>query len=286
MGTYVSCYSKIEPAIRAYQAHVQANFGARYKEVVKKQFSYFEKKYYSDSENPEYIGSVRKFCYLYKYSVAHGYFLYRLLKRINGKVKPQLFDRPTTKVACIGGGPGSEIIGICRFLNEIGGPVSKKRVEITVFDREDSWEKSCELITDCVSKGLNVTFKFVTFDATEPSTYQDIDFSKFSHVISCFFMSELRKSNYPNKTKLFWKYLFKSLGRKRVFIAIDYRDSSGLALNYLNSVIPPKRNALYEDDYFDESCPDSKESIIDIEADLDHRPKKNGKNFVRAFITE
>lgn len=281
----MSCYEKIEPAIRVYEAAIREKHGDEFVKKSLLQFSEFQKKYYSKLENPDYSGNIKKFCYLYKYSVAHGYFLYRALLKIDRKVKPRLFERNITKVACIGGGPGSEIIGISRFLNEKGGFHLKNKVEITIFDREPSWENSCKLIYNCVSKDINVVFKFKQFDATDHKTYSKIDFSHFSHVFCCFFSSEIRKASIENKAKPFWKYLFDSLGPSRVFIAIDFRDNAGQGIRYLNSVIPSKRTILIEDDFFDESCPDSKACIIDLEHELNHRPKKKGQNFLKSFIT-
>jgi hypothetical protein len=39
-----------------------------------------QQKYYSTLENPDYGKDIKKFCYLYKYSVAHGYYIYSALQ--------------------------------------------------------------------------------------------------------------------------------------------------------------------------------------------------------------
>ena len=125
----MSDYSSILPAIQHYESLARSLHGANFVEHVTRHFDDLKAKYYSKNENPDYSSDTQKFCYLYKYSVAHGYYIYSTLKRVGPKI-PSVFSRNPTRIACIGGGPGTEIIGLARYLREIEAQHAQHSVEI------------------------------------------------------------------------------------------------------------------------------------------------------------
>ncbi len=152
----MSDFVRIRPAISHYEQRARAAHGLAFKAQAAVHFADMQSKYFSKSENPKYESDTRKFCYLYKYAVAHGYYIYSTLKRLRPKIKPSIFSRKPTKIACIGGGPGTEIIGLTRYLREVEAKNVSNPIEITIFDKEPSWEQSCMQVLACVSPGLGV----------------------------------------------------------------------------------------------------------------------------------
>lgn len=242
-------------------------------------------KYYSKTDNPDYSSDTQKLCYLYKYAVAHGYYIYATLKRLRPKIKPSIFSRNPTRIACIGGGPGTEIIGLARYFREVESENVANPVEITVFDLEPSWEDTCRRILACVGSGLNITLKFVQFDAADPKTYSGLDFSGFHLVAANFFASEIRKAKLIGASKAFWAHLFASMGAGKIFLVVDFADTSGVGWRYIETVIPTSATNLIADQCLAMSCPDSKAAIQALENELPHHPKKHATNFVRAVMT-
>src|SRR5690348_5720727 len=140
----MSDYARMLPTISHYEALARTQHGTEFVAMAGAHFADMQAKYYSAVENPDYSSDTLKFCYLYKYAVAHGYYIYSTLKRLGPKVKPSIFSRNPTRIACIGGGPATEIIGLARYFREIESENLGNAVEITVFDREASWKEACQ----------------------------------------------------------------------------------------------------------------------------------------------
>jgi hypothetical protein len=281
----MSDYERIRPVISHYEGLARANHGADFVSAAKSHFSDLQQKYFSSIENPDYGSVVKKFCYLYKYSVAHGYYIYVALRTLRPKIRPSIFSRNPTRIACIGGGPGTEIIGLCRYFREIEAENIGNRVEVTIFDKEPSWEEACRRVLACVSLGIDIRLTFVAFEATDPATYQNLNFSGFHLVMANFFASEIRKAKIVGASKLFWKHMFDSMGAGKIFLAVDFADNQGAGWRYIDSIIPSSGNSVISQSELGMSCPDSKACILALEGELDHRPRKNAQNFVKAVIT-
>lgn len=76
----MSDFNRIEPVIRHYEQMARNSLGANFVNVATANFADMQGKYFSATDNPDYISDIRKFCYLYKYTVAHGYYIYSSLK--------------------------------------------------------------------------------------------------------------------------------------------------------------------------------------------------------------
>lgn len=285
MGWVMSDYERIRPVISHYEGLARSKHGDDFVSVAADHFADLQRKYYSSVENPDYGKDIKKFCYLYKYSVAHGYYIYSALKILRPKIRPSIFSRSPTRIACIGGGPGTEIIGLCRYLREVEPSNLDNPVEVTVFDREASWEDSCKRVLACVSADIDIKVKFVRFDATDPATYQTLKFSGFHLVMANFFASEIRKAKIVAASRAFWKHMFSSMGAGKIFLAVDFADSQGEGRRYIDGIIPSGATSVISQSDLGMSCPDSKASILSLETELDHRPKKKGQNLIKAVIT-
>jgi Putative SAM-dependent methyltransferase len=281
----VSDFQRLRPAISHYEELARAKHGAKFVESSKANFSEMQSKYYSKTDNPDYAGDTRKFCYLFKYAVAHGYYIYSALKMLRPKIRPAIFSRSPTRIACIGGGPGTEIIGLCRYLRETEGGNIKNRIQITVFDREPTWQESCERVLNCIAPDLEIDLRFQLFDATNPNSYNSLDFSGFHLVTANFFASEIRKAKVVGSTRAFWAYLFQSMGAGKIFLIVDFADTDGVGWKYVEGITPPSANVVLSVPALGMSCPDSKAPILALEGELDHRPKKNATNLIKAIIT-
>lgn len=281
----VSDFSRIRPAIAHYEQLSRTVHGTNFVKEATAQFADMQRSYYSTVDNPDYGSTIKQFCYLYKYSVPHGYFIYVASKALRPKIKPSIFSRNPTRIACVGGGPGTEIIGLSRYFREVEAENLGNRVEVTIFDKEPSWEGACRQVLNCVAPGIDIRLSFVPFDATDPTTYENISFSGFHLVMANFFASEIRKAKIVGASKAFWQHMFNSMGAGKIFLAVDFADAQGAGLRYVNSIIPYGANSVLMHDSIGMSCPNSKASILALEAELDHRPRKNAQNFVKAVIT-
>ncbi len=92
----MSAYARILPAISHYETLARAQHRGAFVAMAGVHFADMQAKYYSAVENPDYSSDTQKFCYLYKYAVAHGYYIYSNLKRLNRRSNRLYF--PATRV--------------------------------------------------------------------------------------------------------------------------------------------------------------------------------------------
>jgi hypothetical protein len=275
----VSYFAIIEPVIRRYERSTRIIAGKAFVALVNLQFGDLNKNYYSLTDNPSYGSVPKKFAYLFKYAVPHGHCVATAL-RLGGAPIKNLLSQDTCRIACIGGGPGSEIIGLCKYLENKGLNEPNRTLVIDIYDKEPSWDAVCaELIAELPFK-VEVDINFHELDAAEQDSYVDINFSEYDLVISSFFLSETRKLKIATPCRKFWKHLLNTMREGSILLVLDYADSQGRNRQYLASVLAEhETEGLYSSECL-MICPDSKDCILDLETELDHRPRKNCENFL------
>lgn len=75
-----------------------------------------------------------RFAYIYRYVTCHANLVYQMVKA--AKPLRSLFDQERVKITCIGGGPGSEIIGILKYLLEVE---KNPQLRFILYDKEKVW---------------------------------------------------------------------------------------------------------------------------------------------------
>ena len=83
----------------------------------------------------DYSNAVKRFAYIYKYTVAHADYIMQLIKASNEL--RELLDKRSIEVACLGGGPGSDLLGILKFLIQTGA--KDLSLKCYIFDKERAW---------------------------------------------------------------------------------------------------------------------------------------------------
>lgn len=170
---------------------------------------------------PKYADIYRRFAYLYCYVPAHANIMYRLIEKNLGN----LFNTDVVKVSCLGGGPGSDLLGIIKLMVEQN---KSAKLECRIFDKEDiwrdSWKSLCDNISIEIPKKIRHTFSasssynlldITVFDSwTKYSTLWDADLFTMSY-----FVSEVSsKEKYP---ETFFKHLFEKAKKGSYFLLVD-----------------------------------------------------------------
>lgn len=279
----MSYYRTVEPIIRRYETLARNKFGKKFATLVNEQFTDLNKNYFSPVNNPDYRTSLKKFAYLYKYSVAHGYFIFSALCTAKHAKLGWFKETNVLRIACIGGGPGSEIMGIVRYLKKRALDAADKRVVVTIYDKEPTWKGLCIALLNQIDHDCQIALKFVEMDATERATFIDQDYSNYDLIISSFFMSETKKLGIAAKSKAYWRHVFGSMKNGSAIVLLDYADNDGKNWAYADGLVAEFEHfeSLSSEASVAMSCPDDKGCLLDLETELDHRPKKNGTNFLK-----
>jgi hypothetical protein len=141
----------------------------------------------------------------------------------------------------------------------------------------------CLALLNEIDHECQIDLKFIEMDATEKSSYFDLDYSKFNLIISSFFMSETKKLGIATKSKAYWRHVFGSMSNGSVVVLLDYADNDGKNWAYAEGLVAEFGHfvEMSSEPSVSMSCPDDKACLLDLETELDHRPKKNGTNFLK-----
>jgi hypothetical protein len=172
------------------------------------------------SGGPDFSDPVTRFAYVFAYVPAHAHWLYELLTW--SEEAKALFKSERLRVTCLGGGPGSDVVGLLKYLAESG-------VEPKLF---------CEIVDGCVEWKQTWADLAFTLDAA-PSTFHtdyvihdvaDRDtwnapnkFAKADLFTINFFASEITHLGDVAKDYLF--YVFERAKSGAIFLMNDNADS-------------------------------------------------------------
>ncbi len=167
----------------------------------------------------DYSDPMKRFAYIFKYTVAHADYIMQLV-RMSQPVK-KLFTRSDVEVACLGGGPGSDLLGVLKFMIASG---SKSNLTCYIFDRERAWGDSWSR----VAKKLNAPFYmfpvFQQMDVTDSQTWASYqDYLQADLFTLSYFMSEVWRIK--SKAEPFFQHCMGRAKKGSLFLFIDNNSS-------------------------------------------------------------
>lgn len=160
----------------------------------------------------DYKDPATRFAYIYKYVTCHANLVYNELYKIS-----ELFQFPQIVISCIGGGPGSDFLGILKFMMRTG---CSSHIRCFLLDKEDSWNDSWY----DVDNKLEVNFRITTICEKLNVTNRD-EWCKKKKILDSdlytmiYFMSEIH--HYMNHAKEFFEHLFENAKPGSKFLYID-----------------------------------------------------------------
>jgi len=172
-----------------------------------------------------------RFAYVYKYVASNADYLYQMLRSDPNTNK--LFEKEKLLVSCIGGGPGSDLIGLLKFITRHGEHV--ERITCYLCDQEQAWADSWTDISDKLDLPLMLNANFQALDVTDSTSWQKQKKFLNSDIFTLsFFVSEVVRFKNDDLEK-FWSTLFGEARTGACFVFIDNAHSDFT-------------------DYFDELC--------------------------------
>jgi len=97
------------------------------------------------SGGPHYFDPVTRFAYVYKYASAHADYLDGIIKR--SPSIQEVLNRDKVSITCVGGGPGSDVLGFLKFFLERG---DSPHIKYRILDKEPAWEETWSDLDDIV----------------------------------------------------------------------------------------------------------------------------------------
>jgi hypothetical protein len=163
----------------------------------------------------DYTAPATRFAYIYRYTTSHAGIVHQLLS-ISPYLGP-IFDKKRVTVTSIGGGPGSDLLGILKYMIS-----EEKHVDLSclLYDREQAWGESWSDIDQKVDLPFRLSTVFQAFDVTEPTTWSNAQkYLRADLFTLIYFLSEIHSFRYEAED--FFANLFQRAKQGALFLYVD-----------------------------------------------------------------
>jgi hypothetical protein len=177
----------------------------------------------SDESTPpiDYSSSLTQYAYLYMNVACHANIVCDQLN-IPTLGLSDVFDTDYIKVCCLGGGPGSELLGIMKYLERMRKSCG---LNCVLADRVGEWADAWEDIHPCIRGHHNLTVTPRLIDVQNPATWRT---NRQLHTANLYcmvyFASELFR--FRDEVEPFFQHLFANVDPGTKFLYIDNRWST------------------------------------------------------------
>lgn len=165
--------------------------------------------------NITYSHPITRFAYIYTYVTSHANLVSTLIE--NHDYLGKLFDQPRVNVACIGGGPGSDFLGILKYLM-----VNYKTptVKFQLCDKEKTWAESWCDVDDKIDPEFRISTSYLPLNVTDPDDWKAHNKYFQSDLFTMiYFMSEIY--SLKDLANEYFANLFSQAKRGSLFLFVD-----------------------------------------------------------------
>lgn len=200
----------------------------------------------------DYRDPTTRFAYVYKYVASHGDYLVQLMEQLRTTTESNIFKNRSALVSCLGGGPGSDIIAILKYLsNFTSEPVEE--VTFYLLDKQQAWADTWTELNK-VFGGKIVHTYFQPFDITSPSSWEfQKKFTQADVFTLSYFVSEVKNLDSTGAIKQSFDTIFGSAKSGSIILYVDNGHQSF-------------------NDYFDSICEESKFETLICESNIRKTP--------------
>jgi Putative SAM-dependent methyltransferase len=174
-----------------------------------------------DRELIDYSDISTQAAYVFMYAIGRAEFTFQIIDRFSAELDENLFADGHLRVSSIGGGPGSELAGLVKFLESDACDANITRISYQVFDKEQNWENIVEAVRDALETEIEIDLVFELLDVEDTQACQTVNLADQHLVMMSFFISEVCE--------------------------IQNRNNVIASLNHLLGTISPGAHLLYND---------------------------------------
>ena len=179
----------------------------------------------------DYSDAVTRFGYIYTTVTANSDFVFQALTQVKDLIQDSVIAAEKVVLSCLGGGPGSELIGFLKFILQCDAKL--KSATCYLVDREQAWADSWTDLGESLEGNLPIFTNFQMLDVLIPSTWaKQRKFLGADLFIASYFASELMRLG--EGTMPFWKELFSAAHSGSMILVVDF--DADAADKYITSV--------------------------------------------------
>ncbi len=199
-------------------------YGTKLDETIKKRMSYLSQKY-ADLTNKtrtpiDYRDPATRFAYVFKYVASHGDYLVQTLQAARSALGEDLFKSKTLRLSCIGGGPGSDVVGVLKYLSTYQSE-PPETLTCYLLDGEQAWADTWTEVGESLESDCAVNVNFQKLDVKDPNSWSaQKKFLKADIFTLSYFVSEVVSMDTGVITD-FWKKMFDEAKSGALFVDVD-----------------------------------------------------------------
>lgn len=222
----MTSFELVKIALDGLYAEATVLHGAATDSIISQRMTYLSTSY-SGLNNTnrlpvDYKDPATRFAYVFKYVATHSDYIVQILNQLRSEVGGTVFDMENLRLSCIGGGPGSDIIGVLRYLDERKASEPVKKVTCYLLDREQAWADTWTELDDSMNLGTGLNVNFQPFDVTKPTSWaQQTKFQQADLFTMSYFVSEVKSLDVNGIVSSFWTTLFQNAKPGALFLYDD-----------------------------------------------------------------
>ena len=222
----MTSFELVKIALDSFYAEATASYGLTTDATISQRILYLSTSY-GGLNDPNrlpvnYKDPATRFAYVYKYVASHSDYVVQVLQQYRDEVGSPVFSQENLRLSCIGGGPGSDIIGVLRYLDEKKSTEPVKKVTCYLLDREQAWADTWTELDDSMSLSTVLNVNFQPLDVTAPSSWaQQTKFQQADLFTMSYFVSEVKSLDVNGVVSTFWTTLFQNAKPGAVFLYDD-----------------------------------------------------------------
>ncbi|MDB5711627.1 MAG: hypothetical protein JWL96_3697 [Sphingomonas bacterium] len=177
----------------------------------------------------DYSDLATQAAYVFRYALPHAEFNYDFLRLARQHIGAPLFSDTVMTVTSIGGGPGSELLGLLKYLSEASDEPKVKRIIYTVIDKERNWQHVLEEIISATKTKISIETLFQRCDVSSATINSKVTLDQEDVVFMSYFISEICSLPQDLEVKANLKTILQSLKKGKLLF---YKDSSASTFYY------------------------------------------------------
>jgi hypothetical protein len=222
----MTIFQLVKIALDALYKEAIESHGGDADKAIAAQIDYLSKSYgqlnQAGRQPVNYKDPATRFAYVYKYVASHGDYVVQVLEALRLKLEGPIFTTESVRVSCVGGGPGSDIIAILKYLEERKATEKVKKVTCYLLDREQAWADTWTELDDSLKTDLLLHANFQPLDVTAPESWaQQKKFLQADIFTMSYFVSEVMGLDKDGVVTKFWQTLFKEAKPGALFVYDD-----------------------------------------------------------------
>ncbi|WP_157754183.1 hypothetical protein [Lysobacter capsici] len=223
----MTIFELVKIALDELYAEGQRQYGAALDGEIIGKIAYLSKCYgalTSDGRAPiDYRDPATRFAYVYKYVAAHGDYVVQILQKFKASLgNGAIFNDENLRLTCVGGGPGSDIIAVLKYLDDNKTSEPVKKLTCYLLDKEQAWADTWTELDDQLNSDVSLHANFQPLDVTAPDSWaSQRRFLQADLFTLSYFVSEVRSLDIGGVVTEFWKTLFAGAKPGAVFLYDD-----------------------------------------------------------------